>query len=290
MLNTVYFLSDNYDHFKNNGGHDEAHNFNLSFLTDCYSQQKLRDDYLFFSSNSTRKFSLTFKIDRPLPNFCESLITAFFFIPAYGNLEKTVNIICDDSLLFNEVNAALITAAKKQGIQNLKVNLLNPLWELESNILSPITITHLLFSDTNNFLEKYKVAVNNLEFKQKNLYLLQFQQSPLSIISALRDIEENFRKNHADLYKIIKAEQKLLIENILLKKKILLLYNELNNYKEHNKILRSTHGAKELQRYYDKEYELLPRWFKQSGHLLKVLLGKRTLRSLFNNNVKKYKD
>lgn len=42
--------------------------------------------------------------------------------------------------------------------------------------------------------------------------------------------------------------------------------------------------------WYKYEYEILPLWYKQFGHILKVLMGKRTFRSLFNDNVKKYKD
>jgi len=42
--------------------------------------------------------------------------------------------------------------------------------------------------------------------------------------------------------------------------------------------------------WYHKEYESLPGWYKRCGHLLKVITGKRTFRSLFRNDVKKYKD
>ena len=42
--------------------------------------------------------------------------------------------------------------------------------------------------------------------------------------------------------------------------------------------------------FYHYEYDILPLWFKRLGHIVKVLMGKRSLRSLFNDNVKKYKD
>lgn len=41
--------------------------------------------------------------------------------------------------------------------------------------------------------------------------------------------------------------------------------------------------------FYNYEYEILPLWYKKLGHLIKVLMGKRTFKSLFNDNVKKYK-
>ncbi|MEP6746304.1 MAG: hypothetical protein ABJB86_01190 [Bacteroidota bacterium] len=42
--------------------------------------------------------------------------------------------------------------------------------------------------------------------------------------------------------------------------------------------------------WYHYEYEILPIWYKQFGHIVKVIMGKRSFRSLFSDNVKKYKD
>ncbi len=39
--------------------------------------------------------------------------------------------------------------------------------------------------------------------------------------------------------------------------------------------------------WYHCEYEILPGWYKKLGHLIKALMGKRSFRSLFNDNIKK---
>jgi len=39
--------------------------------------------------------------------------------------------------------------------------------------------------------------------------------------------------------------------------------------------------------WYHKEYEILPTWYKRFGHIIKVIMGKRSLGSLFSNK-KKY--
>jgi hypothetical protein len=44
-----------------------------------------------------------------------------------------------------------------------------------------------------------------------------------------------------------------------------------------------------IKRFYHYEYEILPLWFKRLGHIVKVLTGKRTFKSLFKDNVQKYK-
>jgi hypothetical protein len=46
----------------------------------------------------------------------------------------------------------------------------------------------------------------------------------------------------------------------------------------------------EVLDWYHKEYEILPLWYKQFGHIIKVMMGKRSFRSLFDDKVKKYKD
>ncbi len=42
--------------------------------------------------------------------------------------------------------------------------------------------------------------------------------------------------------------------------------------------------SREIQHWYNKEYEVLPLWYKRFGHIIKVFQGHRTLRSLFTNN------
>lgn len=45
-----------------------------------------------------------------------------------------------------------------------------------------------------------------------------------------------------------------------------------------------------LFKWYHNEYEVLPLWYKRFGHIIKVIMGKRSFRSLFSDDVKKYKD
>jgi hypothetical protein len=46
----------------------------------------------------------------------------------------------------------------------------------------------------------------------------------------------------------------------------------------------------DMRKWYHDEYEVLPLWYKRFGHILKVLKGKRTFRSLFSDKVKKHKE
>jgi len=35
---------------------------------------------------------------------------------------------------------------------------------------------------------------------------------------------------------------------------------------------------------------VLPLWYKRLGHIIKVVMGKRSFKSLFSDKVKKYRD
>src|SRR5258708_8290749 len=69
------------------------------------------------------------------------------------------------------------------------------------------------------------------------------------------------------------------------------LVHSFNNYYSFYTQPESGYKKKidEIAEFYNNEYEILPLWYKRFGHILKVLSGKRSFRSLFNDNVKKYK-
>ncbi len=80
-------------------------------------------------------------------------------------------------------------------------------------------------------------------------------------------------------------KEELAVEIMLWKKRTMLYQNFLSLSKE----------VQEKEYYdiidwYNHEYEILPLWYKQLGHIIKVIMGKRSFRSLFSDNVKKYKD
>jgi septal ring factor EnvC (AmiA/AmiB activator) len=122
--------------------------------------------------------------------------------------------------------------------------------------------------------------------------LFFFSSSPeeqLAALSALRQTENRFRQDFPAQAALIAANQHLEKDLRSLQRKLTSTETELSNQRQFVEVLRSTHAAKELQDYYTNEYEILPLWFKRLGHLVKVLTGKRTFRSLFRDDVKKYK-
>ena len=104
-----------------------------------------------------------------------------------------------------------------------------------------------------------------------------------------------------------KSEQKLSLEKrglyslmertIFFQQEIAGLTTELDymkqkyqNQNDYLKILKNQDESLKINDFYHHEYEILPLWYKKFGHILKVIMGKRSFRSLFDNNVKKYKE
>lgn len=62
---------------------------------------------------------------------------------------------------------------------------------------------------------------------------------------------------------------------------------QLDSLKRYNAILKSEDQTRRILEFYHSQYEVLPLWYKQFGHIIKVLTGKRSLKSLFDDASKK---
>jgi hypothetical protein len=134
------------------------------------------------------------------------------------------------------------------------------------------------FSPQNNALYISITSLNDLS--QSAIYLREHEKeifrekkNIFSLMKRLSDLEK--QKLSLSLY-TGNIEQRLL---------------SVQSYQSADNPVESEHRRKmnELIRFYDNEYEILPLWYKRLGHVIKVLMGKRTFRSLYDNNAKKYK-
>ncbi|HSH64525.1 MAG TPA: hypothetical protein VLB84_01700 [Bacteroidia bacterium] len=135
----------------------------------------------------------------------------------------------------------------------------------------------------NSYLNGY---MTNKHFFLNALQLKNFNQNSFSIVTEIESKlrEENVLLNNALLgtKRIITETEELHQENILFQQRI-----EINN--EFMSLLRSssisnavqlTKEKEEIISWYQKEYEALPLWYKRLGHIVKVLYGKRSLKSI----------
>ena len=133
------------------------------------------------------------------------------------------------------------------------------------------------------------LQLTNIENQDLRISIIAFDEgiTDLTKISRyINSIEEKiFNLDVNNILKFyIEKDELLTEENLwekraLLYKDFLLLSKEIQE-KEYHEVLD----------WYHNQYEILPLWYKRLGHIIKVIMGKRTFRSLFNDNVKKYKD
>lgn len=114
------------------------------------------------------------------------------------------------------------------------------------------------------------------------------------IINNLRECEKSFSINSPGRFELLQNLFDLERENLTLGLKTHILEQRLNSIQNIFSFQNLTEqGSRkrisQIVDFYRNEYEILPLWYKRLGHIIKVIMGKRTFRSLFNDNVKKYK-
>ncbi len=119
------------------------------------------------------------------------------------------------------------------------------------------------FEEVITRLDLFEEIVNTITATESNLISLTY---------------DDFYKYYIEK-EVFEEEEKLWKKRVLLYKNFLLLSKKVQQ-KEYYEVLD----------WYRNEYESLPLWYKRFGHIVKVLVGKRTFRSLFSDSVKKYKD
>jgi len=126
----------------------------------------------------------------------------------------------------------------------------------------------------NKFLPVHFVITGN-NIQEKHRHAESFSKLELSLSQAIN-------------YRMANKLYELQMDKHLLRQKIdqqKISEDNLRLYLE----IQKKDLAKALDWYYY-EHEILPLWYKQFGHIIKVIMGKRSFRSLFSDNVKKYKD
>jgi hypothetical protein len=202
-------------------------------------------------------------------------LTAFFFFVNYYKQGNTPVVLTDADAAHS--TGILEQEAIGQGFEKLHV-LLPQVLAYAANT-APLIQQHY-----SNMLQSAVPAVTAL-------YITVASPVEMAAMDKILEAEESrFEQETPALYLLKQQNRQLRIQVQQWERVALAAQQEIINQKEHNHILRSTSQATALQNYYNNEYEVLPLWFKRLGHIVKVLTGKRRLGSLFNDNVKKYKE
>jgi len=116
-----------------------------------------------------------------------------------------------------------------------------------------------------------------------------------TILAGIKRTEDEFQVQLPHQYYLLQELSSMAHQHQQLLVQLGLLHEKLDSQARYNSFYRNADERYkkqilEIVDFYKNEYEILPLWFKQLGHVLKVVIGKRTFKSLFNDNVKKYKE
>jgi len=217
-------------------------------------------------------------------NILEYILAVTFH---YKYLQQTVDtpliaLSNDDDIQSSKLISTIFIKQGYEGIEVINLPHLSAI-SIDSNTEENISISYEKYFKSEYFSHTFHfISVDSIE-------------SISDLIGKLEKTEEVMMKKYSqtagllkELNKYISERKKLSFEEGKLKKKLesIQIYNSV--YSEPETLNRKR--ISDIVKFYKNEYEILPLWYKRFGHALKVITGKRTFRSLFNDNVKKYKD
>ncbi|WP_276503919.1 hypothetical protein [Terrimonas pollutisoli] len=277
----------------------------ISFLVRPFNAEELRDILQYvFMPQLKHGFAITVDareiFEEKGDEWVDILCLLLFHPEYYKSQEKVIVTFLAEKEIYGQtdlVKNRILQGISSQGIDNIGVVDLNST-ETKPDLNHGITyIQPALFESIEKFTDFY---LSSLLGSEDRLQLFIRQDTGLT--NCLQDF-------------ITDAESKLFQEEMHLVRLIQLLHKKsvgLQDALHVNKLLEEDLKAKKdyldyifrkandsdapfsdllkLKKYYTNEYEVLPLWYKRFGHIIKVVMGKRTFRSLFSNEVKKYKD
>lgn len=107
------------------------------------------------------------------------------------------------------------------------------------------------------------------------------------IQKAFLEMEQQLAATHPKMYAAYMQLLQTTTELEETKEQLQLSHKQLDSLKQYNAILKSEEQTRRILEFYHSEYEVLPLWYKRFGHILKVITGKRSLKSLFDDEAKK---
>lgn len=161
--------------------------------------------------------------------------------------------------------------------------------QLEQKRKNPLLVRTLDFNEDcleHHFFTDYYYVDNYILFKRDAFgEALELEQLFFSACCMVLGRNDLLRTGLQEYLAARHSAKELNIKNSLLQER-------LQNAEKTIDIIRTKYkdDYDSLFKWYHNEYEILPLWYKRFGHILKVLMGKRTFRSLFYDHVKKYRN
>ena len=213
-------------------------------------------------------------------------IIALFFQPSYYLIKGKPVVFFSDSTTDSGFIEKLSEKSAKQGlhVSILKTKKAGSIDNTGNQFVYEVTSSDIDYGAiVENWLLRFLDGKNPGEihflFKKNNPALPE-------ILSVLREKEVTLFKTQHYKFAINAYQQQALIDQY--KGELDIKMSAEKNIQNYLR-MQKKQTADNVEWYYH-EYEILPTWYKRVGHVIKVLMGKRTFRSLFSDKVKKNND
>lgn len=257
----------------------EYGNVDYAITIDPGNKEDVASAYTYIADANAVSLALVLEINRTLSELELNSVVAFLFLPnylSYGG-QRPVFFTGPNEVLVNAARLSLSAALHQQGFDP------SSLCTIKERLTTAAQLAETYSHQVENCLNGAADPDDLIFYDSSDV---KDMQEAARLIS---ETEVGMRQRSPE-YRLFLQNQRLHSELSHLRTKYVHTLTELKYQREYNAILRTSHEAREIQNYYNAEYEALPLWFKRLGHLVKVLTGKRTFRSLFRDDVKKYKD
>ena len=287
MINRIFFISEQAP------TEEPEENVHYVVIADSLAQNSLDNAYRSVANTPLPALGLALEITGPLTDAAIRLAAATCFLPSCLRIDDQPVILLTGGSpeLLEHASGSLKAYLGLQGLGGCLIyRLLLPKLPGHEH-LQPGPGISPLFESPEALANHYTTLFTEDRYYRNDLFFYSSSPEILrTALQALHQIENKLRQDFPVRMTLIRENQQLEKELRALFRKQASTEMELNHHRQYVEVLRSNHATKELQDYYTREYEILPLWFKRLGHLVKVLTGKRTFRSLFRDDVKKYKD
>jgi len=120
-------------------------------------------------------------------------------------------------------------------------------------------------------------------FIDQNICIFGRGQKDLSrALDVIEQTERSVAKSHPHLHELFGLYRSLSRQNEELANENKRLGIDVVNQKRYLAVLRNEKEMEKIIEFYHSEYEVLPLWYKRFGHMIKLLTGKRKVRSNHN--------
>ncbi|RYY56466.1 MAG: hypothetical protein EOO09_06340 [Chitinophagaceae bacterium] len=214
--------------------------------------------YQFLDRNPAIRFSFHFEEPSLFEKYARQLLP-FFFLPGSDRIDGQLWVTIPEGMTEPDELAASLQAQGFAGPRILRLG------------MGQHTGVPRIFDTVPSPEEMLKHPLH------ANLIFLQGKEPATvpHLLLSIPALEQKIREYDPGGWQLREKLAAVQSENRVLLAANLSLHQELRNFRDYNKLLQLSHEGNEIQEFYNNEYEVLPRWYKRLGHIVKWVMGKR---------------